>query len=625
MHIPDGMISPVTSLLSGTVMLPLWATAAKRLKSRLAEREVPLLALGSAFCFTIMLFNLPTPGGTTAHAVGATLFAILLGPWAALIGVSVTLAIQALFFGDGGVAAFGANCLCMACVQPFVGYGVYRIGLAVLGKRSFGNLLASALGAYCGINAGAFAVAVLLGAQPLLFHSATGSPLYCPFRLSITLPAMLLPHLLVIGVAEASLTALVIQNAEKLGLVPHTLQGNGGGKPTLRRSLGWVALCGLVVLAPFGLLAQGTAWGEWDKNELAQEMAKHRVTSAIPAGIEAAETHRYKGIMLLQNYASERGAWAYLGAGLFGASTVVGVVLAGGRTLTRKEQEASLVLPPVPTGQLPDWLKKSETLPTQQVKTTNPYLERTLGELSHTANQLISGEEGVHFSGLLQALDVRSKLLGFALLIGVSTGTHSAVVLVTLFAVAALLAFASRLPMLTLGKRLAGIVMLFGVAVALPVLLWGAFSQEGRGVAATLLLRLLVIPSWVVLLTSTTRWSVLLSGLHRLGMPKSVTALLSMTYRYLLLGIQTSEEMLLARKSRRIGQESAQMGRQFVGFSVVALFGKTLSLSQEVHFALVSRGFQGDFPHLTSSKWQLRDTLFILFCLLVSFGVWRLS
>ena len=68
-----------------------------------------------------MMFNVPVPDGTTAHAVGAVLVAVLLGPWAAVIAVSVALAIQALFFGDGGVLAFGANCFNMAVVMPLVG------------------------------------------------------------------------------------------------------------------------------------------------------------------------------------------------------------------------------------------------------------------------------------------------------------------------------------------------------------------------------------------------------------------------------------------------------------------------------------------------------------------------
>ena len=74
-----------------------------------------------------MMFNVPLPGGTTGHAVCGTLVAILFGPWAATIAVSIALAIQAVFFGDGGILAFGANCFNMAFVLPLLGYTVYKL------------------------------------------------------------------------------------------------------------------------------------------------------------------------------------------------------------------------------------------------------------------------------------------------------------------------------------------------------------------------------------------------------------------------------------------------------------------------------------------------------------------
>ncbi len=127
MHIPDGYLGPITCGAGYAVMAPVWAVAANRVKKTLAARQVPLLAMGAAFSFVIMMFNIPIPGGTSGHAVGAVLVAILLGPWAATIAVSVALVIQALLFGDGGITAFGANCFNMAFVMPFTGYAVYRM------------------------------------------------------------------------------------------------------------------------------------------------------------------------------------------------------------------------------------------------------------------------------------------------------------------------------------------------------------------------------------------------------------------------------------------------------------------------------------------------------------------
>src|SRR4249919_2953269 len=124
MHIPDGYLSPVISVGAGVLTLPVWAVATQRVKAVLDNRTIPLLAIFSALTFTIMMFNVPVPGGTTAHGVGGVLVATILGPWAAVIAVSVALVIQALFFGDGGVLAILINCFNMAVVLPFVGYGV---------------------------------------------------------------------------------------------------------------------------------------------------------------------------------------------------------------------------------------------------------------------------------------------------------------------------------------------------------------------------------------------------------------------------------------------------------------------------------------------------------------------
>src|SRR3954462_11636771 len=116
MHIPDGYLSPVFSLGTGVITVPAWALASRRVQAVLDNRTVPLLAIFSAFTFSLMMFNVPVPGGTTAHGVGGTLVAIVLGPWAAVIAVSTSLIIQALFFGDGGILAIFANCFNMGVV-----------------------------------------------------------------------------------------------------------------------------------------------------------------------------------------------------------------------------------------------------------------------------------------------------------------------------------------------------------------------------------------------------------------------------------------------------------------------------------------------------------------------------
>src|SRR4051812_32036380 len=166
MHIPDGYLSPQTCTVATVVMVPVWGTAARKVRETIKRREVPLLALAASYSFLVMMLNVPIPDGTTAHAVGAVLIAILLGPWAAVIAVSVALLIQAMFFGDGGVLAFGANAFNMAFLGPFVGYGIYKLISQKVPLTSGRRVLAAGIAAYVGINVSALATAIEFGIQP---------------------------------------------------------------------------------------------------------------------------------------------------------------------------------------------------------------------------------------------------------------------------------------------------------------------------------------------------------------------------------------------------------------------------------------------------------------------------
>src|SRR5918911_1324208 len=152
MHIPDGYLSPSTCAALYAASAPFWYIALQRVKRLLNSRLVPLISLFAAFSFVIMMFNLPLPGGTTGHAVGMGVAAVVLGPWGAMLAVSVALLIQALFFGDGGVTAFGANCFNMAIVGSLAAYWVYR---AIAGRSAIAStrrVIAAAIAGYVAIN-----------------------------------------------------------------------------------------------------------------------------------------------------------------------------------------------------------------------------------------------------------------------------------------------------------------------------------------------------------------------------------------------------------------------------------------------------------------------------------------
>ena len=215
MHIPDGYLGPLTSGFFYAVMLPIWTMASRIVKKTLKARQVPLLAIGAAFSFVIMMFNIPIPCGTTGHAVGGVLVAILLGPWAACISITVALVVQALLFGDGGITAIGANCFNMAFVLVFVGYYVYRLIAYNASPTSARRVAAAGIAAYIGINAAALIAGIEFGLQPVLHHMSTGQALYCPYSFKVAIPAMMGEHLLIFGWVEAFVTALVVKYLQK--------------------------------------------------------------------------------------------------------------------------------------------------------------------------------------------------------------------------------------------------------------------------------------------------------------------------------------------------------------------------------------------------------------------------
>lgn len=208
MHIPDGYLSPQTYIPLYAVFAGFLAAALKKIRKTLSAKNIPYLGIASAFSFLIMMFNIPIPGGTTGHAVGAAIVALLLGPWAAIAAVSIALIIQAFLFGDGGITAIGANCFNMGVVMPFVSILVFKLvrGRSTGGWRVYcGAFLAG----YISLVVASIVTAIEFGIQPLI-ASANGKPLYAPYPLEVAVPAMAIEHLILFGFIEGLVTLLVL-------------------------------------------------------------------------------------------------------------------------------------------------------------------------------------------------------------------------------------------------------------------------------------------------------------------------------------------------------------------------------------------------------------------------------
>lgn len=278
MHIPDNYLSPSTCAVLGTAMVPVWVVSVKKVKAEIPKEKIPLLGIGAAFSFLGMMFNIPLPGGTTGHAVGGTLIAALCGPYAACISVTIALLVQALLFGDGGILAFGANCFNMAFVLPFVGYMVAQVLKHYL-KGKHADSIAYGIGAYFGINAAALCAAIEFGVQPLLFTDAAGKALYCPYPLGVAVPAMMIGHLTVFGAAEVIFTVAVLAFMKKAAPDTAYVKKSHAVRPV------YLLLTALIVLTPLGLLATGTAWGEWGMDEIAEVVSGGKALGYTPAGM----------------------------------------------------------------------------------------------------------------------------------------------------------------------------------------------------------------------------------------------------------------------------------------------------------------------------------------------------
>jgi len=213
MHIPDGFLSPQTYLPAYGVAAAAWYWAARGLRQSLDEQTVPKLAAMTALAYGLGLIMVPIPGGTSGHALGVAMLALLFGPRLAFLSYSLVLLLQSLLFGAGGITALPVNALAMGLLGAWSAVGAYRV------LHNVSDALAVAAAAWLSVMVSGLAVALVLGAQPLVAHGPDGAPLFFPFGFSIVLPAVLLPHAL-IGVGEALLTLFVWRFARKRNWCP---------------------------------------------------------------------------------------------------------------------------------------------------------------------------------------------------------------------------------------------------------------------------------------------------------------------------------------------------------------------------------------------------------------------
>jgi len=198
-HIPDGFIAPQVYAPAYGIAGVLWAAGLRRLRRTLEPAAVPRLAVATAVAYALMLVTIPLPGGTTAHITGVGMMAALFGAWQTFLSLSLVFLIQALMLGDGGVTALPVNALAVGLCGGLAARGA----LLLIPWRTAALFTAG----WIGTVVPAVLVALVLGWQPRLAVAADGQPLFFPFGWSVTLPAIVLPHMLV-GVADGLVTVM---------------------------------------------------------------------------------------------------------------------------------------------------------------------------------------------------------------------------------------------------------------------------------------------------------------------------------------------------------------------------------------------------------------------------------
>ena len=198
MHIPDGFIDVQTSAIFAGLAAAGVAASLKGARSQLDEKSAPLAGLTAVFIFAVQMLNFPVVAGTSGHLLGGALAAVLVGPWAATLALTVVLVMQAFLFADGGLSALGLNVFNMSIIGVWVGYAVFLLVKKILPRGKPSIVIAAAIGALLSVPAAAlgFTLQYAMGAN-------------ATFSVSTVLGAMVGTHVL-IGIGEALITGLTV-------------------------------------------------------------------------------------------------------------------------------------------------------------------------------------------------------------------------------------------------------------------------------------------------------------------------------------------------------------------------------------------------------------------------------
>jgi cobalt ECF transporter T component CbiQ len=376
----------------------------------------------------------------------------------------------------------------------------------------------------------------------------------------------------------------------------------------------WLGVGLLLTLSPLGIIAVGSAWGEWTAHDFSDAVVRRHI--AATSGGRLPPDHPPRGLERLSSiwsgplarYAPTFIPSASLGY-IFSATAGVGLIIL-------------LVL-------LARWILA--TLPEPRQSGAG-FIERTVHSLHQSLEHSVYAEEIARAPGFLQGLDPRVKLVGLGSLLLAAVSVHRVSALIALCMLAALLGIVTRISVPMLLKKVWLPALLFSGMIALPAIFLTSgrafyrlpivgwpITQQGLTTASFLILRVLTAATFSALLILTTEWMRVLRALRFFRVPVAAVVILGMTYRYVFLILRTAHEMFESRQSRLVGTLDSQERHRLAAATIGVLVSKSFQLTSEVHSAMLARGFHGEVylleePSIGRHEW-LQLGIFLLLAL----------
>ena len=370
----------------------------------------------------------------------------------------------------------------------------------------------------------------------------------------------------------------------------------------------------LAILTPLGILAAGSAWGEWSVEDFLNPQTRQQIANASagqalpaqpPTGLQrlaplwAAPFLGYAPLFL------KNAALGYVLSAMLGITVIIGVCLLAGLLLRRLG-----------------------------IRRNRSFIERTLASLLRASEYAADAEHSAETGGMLQRVDPRVKVVGLILLVVVVAASRHLLAIGAMFVFALALALLSGIGPGKLASWVWTPVLLFTGTIALPaivltpgtpVLALGGFAVTTQGLrgAAYLLSRAETAATLSALLVLTTPWPWVLKALRVLKCPTVLVAILGMTYRYVFEILRTALDMFESRRSRTVGALSPADSRRLAASAVGVLLSKSFQLSGDVHLAMQSRGFRGEVHVLPDFRARAADWCWLAgFVILAAAALW---